>query len=158
MIYEGFSPDAQQAFAYAVSLWEAYVSSPVPIRIHARWSQLDENVLGSAGPSSIVSFSDAPYPNTWYPPALEAAIRGTSPLKSGEYDIEASFSSDITWYFGTDAAPPVGTYDLVTVVPSARPDPLGYRHRRCHLRTHGRSFRNATCTRDGNSGPNDLRE
>jgi hypothetical protein len=115
--YDDFSAEARAAFEYALSIWATHISSPVPIRVHARWTALETNTLGSAGPAYLVSFSGQPEPNTWYPPALAAAISGQrQPLGDG-YDIVASFNSTrADWYFGTDGATPVGTYDFVTVV------------------------------------------
>lgn len=116
VIYEGFTPQAQAAFQYAVDIWEKHVSSAVTIRIRARWLELEENVLGSAGPPVIFSFQGSPFPQTWYPPALANAIAGNRVSAQQQIDIEASFSSSMQWYYGTDGRPPFGTFDLVTVV------------------------------------------
>lgn len=115
--YEGFSADAERAFQYAVDLWEEHIASPVTIRIRARWQPLDENVLGSAGPSTFYgNFVNAPMQSTWYPLGLAHAIAGERFQGAPQYDIEANFSSTMNWYFGTDGRPPAGTFDLVTVV------------------------------------------
>ncbi len=115
--YQGFSPEAQAAFQYAVDLWEQHISSPVPIRILASWEELEENVLGSAGPSTFYgNFANAPMQSTWYPLGLAHALAGQRFDGAPAYDIHANFSSSMSWYFGTDARPPAGTFDLVTVV------------------------------------------
>ena len=38
--YNGFTPEAQSAFQYAVDIWARTITSEVPIRITANWSQL----------------------------------------------------------------------------------------------------------------------
>lgn len=115
--YQGFSAEAQQAFQYATDLWERHIESPVPIRVRATWTALDENVLGSAGPSTFFgNFTNAPQTNTWYPLGLAQAIAGQRFPEAPEYDIHANFSSSMSWYFGTDGNTPAGMFDLVTVV------------------------------------------
>ncbi len=114
--YVDFPDPARAAFDYALGIWGMHVASSVPITVEARWVELGTNVLGSAGPSTLVSPQEAPYSETWYPPALAAALTGETMLKDGQYDIVASFSSTMDWYFGIDAAPPSGTYDFITVV------------------------------------------
>src|SRR5688500_6976777 len=38
--YNGFSPEAQAVFQYAVNIWAAQLSSPMPIRVRASWEPL----------------------------------------------------------------------------------------------------------------------
>jgi hypothetical protein len=111
--YEGFTPQAQTAFQYAVDLWEQHISAPlnVPIRIRAQWRELEENVLGSAGPPVVFG-----HQGSWYPPALLNTMLGRYASDDQSFEIVASFSSRMQWYFGTDGNPPIGTFDLVTVV------------------------------------------
>jgi hypothetical protein len=113
--YINFPPNARNAFQYAVDIWEAHLASPVTIRVEARWESLEDRVLGAAGPTTFFSMTNAPFPNTWYPVALAHAINGQRFTNAPEHDIRATLSSNINWYFGTDARPPSGTYDLVTV-------------------------------------------
>jgi hypothetical protein len=113
--YEDFSAEAQAAFEHAVSLWAAHISSSVPIRIRARWRTLETNTLGSAGPTIITTVNGAEA-DTWYPPALAAAITGQQ-VSGIDYDIVATFNSVRTdWYFGLDGLTPIGQYDFVSVV------------------------------------------
>lgn len=114
--YSGFTPQAQAAFQHAVDIWEQHIRSDVPIRINAEWRVLGENVLGSAGPPIVLGFD-----GSWYPPALLHTILGQYARDNqgniyAEHDINASFSSEMSWYFGTDGNAPPGSFDLVTVV------------------------------------------
>ncbi len=116
--YENFTPEAQQAFQAAVDIWETLISSPVPIRIYARWVNLATNVLGSATPATYyANFDEAQKRNVWYPVALAEKVARRELNLSTEPDIIASFnSSNSSWYFGTTGTPGPGKYDLVTVV------------------------------------------
>lgn len=114
--YSGFTPEAQAAFQYAVDIWKADLSAPIPVIINAQFTPLGTNVLGSAGPTEIVkTFTGAPNPDAWYPIALANQLAGADLAPSSE-DIDAQFSSTFGWYYGTDGLAPAGTYDFVTVV------------------------------------------
>ncbi|HEY9694128.1 MAG TPA: Calx-beta domain-containing protein [Oculatellaceae cyanobacterium] len=109
--YNGFTPQAQAAFEYAVDIWENVISSPVPIEINATWEPLDPGVLGQAGPAGFATDGQ-----TLYPIALGNKLAGTD-IDTTQPDINASFSSVFSnWYLGTDANTPSGTYDFVSVV------------------------------------------
>ncbi|WP_299120794.1 T9SS type A sorting domain-containing protein [uncultured Winogradskyella sp.] len=116
--YNGFTPEAQAAFQYAVDIWANSIDSSVPINVNASFTALGPNVLGSAGPATFLT-SSAPgsQPNIFYPAAiwekLEGADRSTF---GGSNDITANFSSEANWYYGTDANPPGNQIDFVTVV------------------------------------------
>jgi S-layer homology domain len=115
--YDGFTPQAQAAFQYAVDIWSAQLTSPVTIRVQAHWTSLDPGVLGQAGASYYMrNFSGAPVSNTWYPAALANKLAGTD-LVSNDDDIEAYFNSDYasSWYFGTDTTPS-GKLNFTSVV------------------------------------------
>lgn len=114
--YGEFPAEAQAAFEYAVSVWETWISSPVPIRIEAAWVSMGEGVLGAAGPAVTPSGFDGAAPGTRYPSALANAIAGVD-LRPARDDIDAYLNSSFpSWYFGTDGNPPPGTYDFATVV------------------------------------------
>jgi len=113
-----FPPDAQAAFQAAVDTWAAYVASPVPIRITARWSALGSNILGSAGPYLWKDFSGAPLAQTWYAAALADVFAGED-LDPGQPDIDATFNSTFgRWHLDPTTPPPddCDCYDLATVV------------------------------------------
>jgi hypothetical protein len=115
--YNSFAAEAQAAFQYAVDIWSAQLTSPVPIRVQAYWDSLGSGVLGMAGPNYRVrDFAGAPVSATWYPAALANKAAGHD-LYPGEDDIVAYFSSDFAslWYFGTGATPP-GKINFTSVV------------------------------------------
>ncbi len=115
--YDGFPVEAEAAFQRAVDIWSERVESPVPIRIRATWEAADEaDILGLASPRIIANFELSPQVNTWYASALADAFAGRDQDPANP-DITASFNSDFpNWYFGLDANPPSGDFDLVTVV------------------------------------------
>jgi Domain of unknown function DUF11/Cysteine-rich secretory protein family len=115
--YTGFSPEAQAAFNYAVTIWSQQISSPVPIQVDANWTALGTGVLGSAGATDwIRDFAGAPVKSTWYQIGLANKLAGKD-LYPTRSDISANFSSTFgNWYFGTDGNPPAGQYDFVSVV------------------------------------------
>jgi hypothetical protein len=90
------------AFQYAANIWGARLDSSVPIRIRAQFTPLGTNVLGSAGPISVVrDFPNAPLANTWYHVALANKLAGVDLLPAND-DINASFSTNFTFYLGLD--------------------------------------------------------
>jgi len=116
------------AFQQAANIWGALLSSPVTIRIAARFDPLTCNatsaILGSAGPITFFrDFTGAPQATTWYAVALANALRGID-LDPGSDDITATFNSAIgttcafpnVWYYGLDGSPPGSQIDFATVV------------------------------------------
>lgn len=120
--YNGFTPEAQAAFQYAVDIWEAQLVSTVPIEVTANWTALGPGVLGSAGPVTFLrdwtSGTPPPLAATWYPVPLANKLAGVDLTTTGtSHDINANFSSAFpNWYFGTDGNTPAGDYDFVSVV------------------------------------------
>ena len=122
--FEGpWPPEAQAALQYAVSIWGNVLSSPVPIKIKATFTDLPGQTLGKA--HAVVIHEDAPgapVPATWYVDALADRLAGFDLFTGnpGEvvFDIEAEFDSlpAAAWYLGTDAHPPANTVDFVSVV------------------------------------------
>jgi hypothetical protein len=114
--YNGFTPQAQEAFQYAVDIWASCLDSDIPIRIAANYLPLAPGVMGAAGP--VMVHRDAPnlVPGTFYGEALADKLTGIDISGPGIPDINANFSSTFSWYFGTDGNPPPGKYDFVTVV------------------------------------------
>lgn len=113
--YTGFSPQAEEAFQYAIDIWSRVLILSVPIEIDAVWEPLLITpigaVLGSAGPQRFAATS-----STVFPIALVNQLIGAdfAPTTS---DISASFNSAFTdWYFGLDGCPPANQIDFVTTV------------------------------------------
>ncbi|WP_163324874.1 T9SS type A sorting domain-containing protein [Draconibacterium mangrovi] len=116
--YNGFTPEAQEAFAYAVSIWESLIESDMPIRMQANWEDnLETNVLGSCGPETYYKdFKDAPFKGRYYPVAIAEKIAKREMNGESRYDMIANFNSNVDWYYGTDMNCPDTLYDLATVV------------------------------------------
>ena len=110
--YDGFTPQAQAAFQYAVDIWSSILVSDVPIRVSAKWAPLASGVLGSAGPGDFANNG-----TNWYPVALAEASNGSALNHPDSADIVATFSSVFSnWYLGTDGNPPSNNFDFVSVV------------------------------------------
>ncbi len=115
--YNGFPVNGpeQQAFQFAVDIWESLLDSPVTIRVNANWTDLGLS-LGSAGPAFFTEIPGGGA-NTLYPAALAESILGTELNGSNSIDINCNLNSQYSnWYFGTDGNPTVTQYDFVTVV------------------------------------------
>jgi hypothetical protein len=117
------------AFQRAADIWGELITSPVVIRVDAKFDPLscsaNSGTLGSAGPKTVHgNFAGAPVSNTWYVQAQANSLFG-SDLNGATSDINATFSSTIGtpgclensgWYYGLDANPPSGKIDFVTVL------------------------------------------
>lgn len=116
--YINFPPDnlARNALEYAVAIWETELESTVPIRMRAEWRALASGVLGQAiWGSAYANFGGEQHINTFYPVALAEKIAGREINGVDEPDVVASFSSNASWYFGTDGNTPAGKMDMVTI-------------------------------------------
>ena len=117
--YINFPADnlAKNAFQYAIDIWETELTSTIPIRIRAEWRSLDPGVLGQAlWGSAFANFGGEQHTNIFYPVALAEKISRRHLNGVTEPDIVASFSSNTSWYLGTDGNTPSGKMDLVTIV------------------------------------------
>ncbi|CAN5629773.1 hypothetical protein BH23BAC1_BH23BAC1_42280 [soil metagenome] len=115
--YIGFTPESKNAFQYAIDIWSTRISSPIPIRVQATWTSLDQGVLGSAGATTVYrNFEGAQELDTWYPVALAEKLSRKQLNGANDADVIASFNSDGNWYLGTDGRTPARTTDFVTVV------------------------------------------
>lgn len=117
----GWPQQTRTAFEYAFDIWGSYLDSTVPIRIEANWIALEGNTLGSAGPTRIVQLTGSDVePDTWYSIAQASAMTGqdiVNEIPDEEYDIVVNMNCEFDdWYFGTDANPPSGLIDFVTVI------------------------------------------
>ena len=116
----GWPSETLQAFQHAMDIWSVHLNTPVPIRIEAFWTELEDRTLGSAGPTRIVQLPGVGEPGTWYTIAQLSAMSGRilrEEIEGVEYDIRINMNCSFgDWYFGTDANPPDDTIDLTTVV------------------------------------------
>ncbi|HKJ78470.1 MAG TPA: hypothetical protein VKA10_03000, partial [Prolixibacteraceae bacterium] len=116
VMYVGFPKEAQQAFDYAVSIWESMITSTVPIKITAKWEDLEGNILALSRPATFhVNFDGAPISNVYYPIALAEKLSGKE-INNNQPDIICSFNKGFSWYFGTDGNTPNYSYDFVSSV------------------------------------------
>lgn len=116
--YNGFTPQAQSAFQFAVDIWSNSIESSVPIRVSANFAALPTNVLGGAGPDGFLINIPGFPSNVAFPSALGEKLLGEDsdgPTGTSN-DIIATFSSTANFYFGLDANPPAGQADFVSVV------------------------------------------
>lgn len=116
---ETWPSDALSAFEYAMSIWETHLESTIPVEIEATWQALDDNVLGSAGPTRIAQIPPIGEDNTWYSIAQASAMTGNDIKSSADvdFDIRININCEFTdWYFGQDTDPPANLIDFVTVV------------------------------------------
>ena len=137
----GIGPKA--CFQAAVDIWASLISSPMVIRIEARWrNDLAANVLGSANyTAAYANFKGAQKLNVYYPVAMAEKISGEE-LNDSEADLFANFNSTFAWHLDPNTPPPTaqGTpalHDLKTVV--------------LHEIGHGLGF-SGTFTTNGTSG------
>lgn len=115
--YVGFPEEAKVAFEYAISIWEQFLTSPIPISVLAKWENFSGNTLAQSRPSVFYkNFDSAPVSNVYYPIALAEKLSGREWNGDKEADIFCSFSNNAPWYFGTDGNTSETKYDFITVV------------------------------------------
>ena len=115
--YNGFTPEAQKAFQYAVDIWSTQISSPVPIRVKASWYVLPAGTLGRAfSQFAVYSPEAAQKATSYYAMALAERIARRAINHPDSSDIVAEFASNASWSYGTDGVGVAGKTDLATVV------------------------------------------
>ena len=112
-----WTTEAEDAFEFAVGIWETLITSPVTIVVDADFGPLGENILGGAGPTVVVrDFPNAPQSSTWYPVATANKL-ANSDQYPGNADILATFSSDFPdWHFGTGSSTPTDKISFASVI------------------------------------------
>ena len=117
--YVGFHPQARAAFQRSVDLVASLISSPLPIRVLARFGPLSAGLLGQARTTATCPSANG-MANTVYAAALADKLNGTvscAATVGAEYEIIVDINSALTeWDFGTDGAPVFQRYNLLTVV------------------------------------------
>lgn len=110
--------EAEAAFEYATTIWEASLVSSQPIEVDAQFATLPAGALGGARAGDYYSFSSGNgiFLNTFYPVAVVNALVDDD-ANGEDAEILASFSNDPSlWYYGTDGNPPNDKFDFVSVV------------------------------------------
>src|SRR6218665_846446 len=116
--YNGFSEPAKKAFQRAVDIWSTLITSNVTININAVWRNLGQGILGSCSPTTFEkNFPEAQYQDVLYPVSLANKMANRD-LNGDEAEIDAQFSSSISWNYELEksSSPRSGRYDLVSVV------------------------------------------
>lgn len=114
--YNGFTPQAQAAFQYAVDIWSTLITSSQTITIDAYWQPLGSGILGGAiYTSAFTNFDGAQKLNVFYPVALAEKMAGKN-LNGNNSEIFTQFSSSTNWHLDPNSPPPPNTFDLITVV------------------------------------------
>ena len=110
--------NAKGSIRFAANIWGSYLQSSVPVRVHVDWrDEGDENLLASAGPSTIYrAFEGAVNDDIWYPVALAEAITGEELNAVGDADINIVVNSTANWNYDTTGSVPRNRIDLATVV------------------------------------------
>ena len=143
--YVGFPAKAQEAFQFAVDIWQSLIDSPVPIHMTATWQSLGlgSGILGQCSPSDYYkNFNSTEVWNSYYPVALVEKMLGEEVNGADKPDINASFNKDFpNWYFGTDGKTPADKYDFASVV--------------LHELTHGLGFVGKFYSSSGKGGYGD---
>ena len=114
-----YPANAKAAFDAAANILQAYISSPVQIRIEACWANLGPNILGHSKATIYYrDFTNAPYAGIFYPVALANALYGSDLFPASDCtgnSLPASNCDDISiayangfgniFYYGTDGNP-----------------------------------------------------
>lgn len=116
--YRGFSPEAKNAFEYAVSIWETLIVSDIPIYMEANWTSMSEGALGSYTPNSFYlgNHVNGMIAKAYYPGPLAEKLLKKEITGEHEPDFSTDFNKSANWYYGTNGAAPADKYDLVSVV------------------------------------------
>ena len=89
--YENVPAEAIAAFQYAISIWEGFISSPLPIKIKVKWEEHEKNMLAQSKPTQFYkNFDGALFSNVYYPVALAEKLAGKDLNGENEPDIICS--------------------------------------------------------------------
>ncbi len=109
------NPNAKAAFQAAVDVWASRVKSDVPIKVTAKFTQLEDGVLGQAGPHDFLADDTIGDGTSFYPFALADALVG-SDIIPGEPDIDAEFNSSEPGIYYGSGTPASNQIDFESVV------------------------------------------
>ncbi|NET86648.1 MAG: DUF4114 domain-containing protein, partial [Kamptonema sp. SIO1D9] len=123
--YNGFTPEAQTAFQFAVDVWNELIDTPIPVNIEANWTSLG-GALGAANPTTVhLNFPNTPQANIVYPVALANQF-AKSDINGTTAEIQANFDKNANWYLGTDGNSNSNQFDFVTIVIHELAHSLGF--------------------------------
>ena len=110
--------NVQAVVAAAADGWnQALATNPSgPIEVAVIWKNLgNPSLLGSAGPTGLLSHPSLPNSSTFYPYALANTLLGTDVFPGGP-ELTVNLNSAANWYIGASGTPAVGQIDLFSVV------------------------------------------
>lgn len=120
-----FVPDGQQiqqevvdSVRLAATQWADRFQSTVDIRVCLSWKPLGGFTLGATTIPNLISGYTHPNlrDDSFYHPALAAALAGTDSISSKDFHIRMDINSQILWHFDRNSVAPKEKYDLSTVV------------------------------------------
>ncbi len=122
-----FPEDAKAAFNAAATIWAHTIHSITPITIKACWADLvSPTTLGYSGtPYVYANYPGLPLADTFYGAALANSFFGHDET-AGVEDMYITYNQNFSWYYGLDANPGTGEYDLVTVAAHEIAHGLGF--------------------------------
>lgn len=113
-------PEVRAAFDESVNVWAPLLNSNVPIKVSVTWTEQGDCseacTLASAGATdNPTNFPNAPLKDVRYPIALANSLAGQR-LNGDRADIDATFNSQATWFYGTGTPPEGQTNFKATAV------------------------------------------
>jgi hypothetical protein len=115
--YGNAVPDSiRKAFDLATQIWEAWLISPVPIRINVRWASLGRGTLGSTAPKVYrqINYSGTLKANTFYVLPLAEKLARRDLNATTDSDMDMTFGSDVNWSARLDGTCPSNRQDFVS--------------------------------------------
>ena len=113
--YETEITDAEMlnAIDFALSQWENYIDSDIPIRVSIR---LVPNLpaFGQSIPNVVKDFVNAPVNDVWYPTALANHLAGNR-LNNEEFDMDIWLNPEDFWSYEIDGNIPEDQLDFVAL-------------------------------------------
>ena len=112
----GTNATIDDAIDYAVNIWDQYIITTVPVKLHIEYLDLtNQGPLGITLPNGRKDFTSSPQQGVWYASCLANSLEGAE-LNIGEADINVFMNSANNYYFGTDGNPSFSQYDFISVL------------------------------------------
>jgi len=97
--YTGFTQEAQDAFQYAVNIWDMLLDSDAKIVVDANFADLNSGTLGSAAPTAMYAdFSTKVDQHIEFAAPLAEKIIGRS-LNGAAADLSCNFNRSANWFY-----------------------------------------------------------